>query len=307
MRLLGLSCGPVDGSSEILLKAALQAAEESGVEVVHVRLGDLRLSGAPPVPGHAPDDDAPWFWDTLMESDAFVISTGIYNRTVPGQMKVLLDRLMGPKADVAWAMEYLRLRDAGEAATVQFPFDERVLRPRIGGFLAVGGALTDHWKTLALPLMHHMTFSMQIGIADQVVFGGAGTPSAIVLDDTAIERAARLGRNVAEQIGRGYDDVEYRGEPGLCPMCHLDVMIIDGPSVECGVCGARGELTGDGVRFSEDGCRQSVLTVGEKHDHYLEVQRTAVEQFARAGEVQERLAPYRAFDRVITPAPATKV
>jgi multimeric flavodoxin WrbA len=306
MRLIGLSCGPADGSSEILLKAALAAAEAEGVEVLHVRLADLRLSTAPIVLGPGgPDDDAPWFFDQLMESDGLIIAAPVLNRTIPGALKVLLDRLLGPKADAAFALEYRRMRDAGQAASVTFPCDERVLRPRVGGFLAVGGALTDRWKTFALPLMHHMTFSMQIGIADQVLFGGAGVPGAIALDETALARAARLGRNVAQQAGRGFDEVEFRGDPGLCPMCHLDVITLRGSAVECATCGAAGELVVDAgraaVRFTPEGCAKSVLSIAEKHQHFLEVQETAARQFPRAAEIEERAAPHRAFDRLVAP------
>jgi multimeric flavodoxin WrbA len=310
MRLLGLSCGPTGGSSELLLKAALAAAEEGGTEVAHVRLGDLRLSTAPITLGPAPpDDDAAWFWDQLMERDGLIISAPVLNRTIPGALKVLLDRLLGPKADVAFALEYRRMRDAGEAATVRFPFDERVLRPRVGGFLAVGGALTDRWKSLTLPLMHHMTFSMQIGIVDQALFGGAGVPGAIALDAGALARAARLGREVAAQAGRVFDDVEFRGDPGLCPICHLDVITLRGTAVECATCGAAGELvvTDDGrahVSFTPEGCARSVLSVAEKHDHFVEVQETAARQFPRAEEIAERAAPLRAYDRLLAPTPA---
>jgi multimeric flavodoxin WrbA len=310
VRLLGLSCGPADGSSDLLLKAALQGAEAAGVEVVHVRLGDLDLSAAagPMAAGAASADDAGWFWDTLMESDALIVSAPIHNRTVPGKLKLLLDRLLGPKADVAFAREYVRLREAGEAATVQFPFDERVLRPRVAGFLAVGGALTEHWKTLALPLLHHLTFSMQIGVVDQAQFGGAGVPSAIALDAAALERAALLGSNVAEQVGRAFDDVEWRGPDGLCPMCHLDLMALrGGAEVECATCGARGTLApdphGDGVTiaFTPEGLAQSVLSEAEKHAHFLEVQETAVRQFAQADAIAAGGAELRAFDRTVTP------
>ncbi|HWI71160.1 MAG TPA: NAD(P)H-dependent oxidoreductase [Baekduia sp.] len=300
MRILGLGCGPADGSSDLLLKAALRAAEDAGVGVSHVRLGDLRLD--------AFADDAAWFWDQLMEHDGLIISAPIHNRTIPGKLKLLLDAILGPKADVAFALEYVRMRDAGQEATVKFPFDERVLRPRVGGFLAVGGALTDRWKTLALPLMHHMTFSMQIGVVDQAVFGGAGVPSAIALDAAALDRAAVLGRNVAGQAGRAFDDVEYRGEPGLCPMCHLDAFVLrpgDGVA-ECATCGARGTLAvGDdgavSVAFDADGLRQSVLTVAEKHEHFLEVQETAVAQFARGDEIAAGVARYADFDRTLAP------
>jgi multimeric flavodoxin WrbA len=301
MRILGLGCGPADGSSDLLLKASLQAAEAAGVEVSHVRLADLRLE--------AFADDAAWFWDQLMEHDGLIISAPIHNRTIPGKLKLLLDAILGPKADVAFALEYVRIRDEGREATVRFPFDERVLRPRVGGFLAVGGALTDHWKSLALPLMHHMTFSMQIGVVDQARFGGAGVPSAIALDDAALARAAVLGRNVAEQAGRAFDDVEYRGEPGACPMCHLDAIVLRDASgaIECATCGARGTLAAgaDGTivpRFDADGRRQSVLTVAEKHEHFLEVQATAVAQLAQGEAIAAGVARYAGFDRTLSPA-----
>jgi multimeric flavodoxin WrbA len=307
VRVLGLSCGPADGSSELLLKAALQAAEAHGAEVAHVRLADLRLSTAPISLGpDGPDDDAPWFFDQLMDSDGLIVAAPVLNRTVPGALKVLLDRLLGPKADVAFALEYRRMREAGEAATVRFGFDERVLRPRVGGFLAVGGALTDRWKTLALPLMHHLTFSMQIGIVDQALFGGAGVPGAIVLDDAALARAARLGREVTAQAGRPFDDVEFRGEPGVCPMCHLDAVTLRGTEVECATCGAAGELVVAGdrveVRFTPEGCAKSVLSIAEKHDHFLEVQETAERQLPQAEVIAERAAPLRAYDRRLAPA-----
>ena len=46
-RMLGLGCGQPHGSAEILLKAALRAAEDQGAEVELVRLDEVRLpSGA---------------------------------------------------------------------------------------------------------------------------------------------------------------------------------------------------------------------------------------------------------------------
>ena len=68
-----------------------------------------------------------------------------------------------------------------------FRVDERVLKPRVAGFIAVGGSLTPQWKTLALPILHTITFSMQIAVVDQVQFEGAGTPRSIVLDEAALD------------------------------------------------------------------------------------------------------------------------
>ena len=127
---------------------------------------------------------------------------------------------------------------AGSSA--RFPVSSRL--GGIGGLIAVGGALTPQWKALALPTMHVMTFSMQTAVVDQFVVSGAGTPKSVVLDTDALARSAQLGRNVATQMGRSFDDAEYVGEPGLCPLCHLDVIELRGRAVSCATCGAAGRL-----------------------------------------------------------------
>ena len=299
---LGLSAGNPGGSAEILLKAALRAAEESGAAVSMVRIDDLNLSVGPA----AEADDADWFWDRLMESDALVVSTPIYTRTIPGKLRLLGDKISGPQADVAFTAEILRMRAAGENIPVQFPIDERVLRPRVSGFLAVGGSLPAYWKTLALPLMHTLTASMQAAVVDQVQFAGAGSPSSIVLDAPAIARAALLGRNVATQLGRSYEEAEYRGATGACPVCHLDVIALmpDG-AIECATCGAAGELTvTDGVaraQFSAEGQQQSILSRGEKLAHFHEVQETAARHAPLRATIDALASEYLAWDRAVRP------
>ena len=301
MSILGLSAGTPGGSAEILLKEALRAAEEQGADVQLIRIDDLDLSQGPAA---GPDDGA-WVWDVLMESEALVVSTPIYSRTVPGKLRLLGDKLSGPQADVAFTAELLRMRAAGEPIAVQFPVDERVLRPRVGAFIAVGGSLPDAWKTLALPLMHTLTASMQVGIVDQVQFGGAGSPQSIVLDPAALERARLLGRNVAAQLGRAYEDVEYRGEPGACPMCHLDVLVLRADGLECASCGAAGRFdVRDGavtVAFPPAGREQSILSMTEKVAHFREVQETAARHAAHREAITAAAATYAAWDRTVLP------
>jgi hypothetical protein len=145
------------------------------------------------------------------------------------------------------------------------------------------------------------------GRLDQVQFEGAGTPRAIVLDAAALDRAARLGAHVAEQIGRAFDAVEYRGDAeGVCPLCHLDVVVLRGRDVECATCGARGTLVVDGpdirVRFDDAGRQRSVLTMREKREHFFEIQDTAKRQAAQRDEIESRARPYDAFDRRVVPA-----
>jgi multimeric flavodoxin WrbA len=293
--LLGIGCGQISGSAEILLKAALQAAEAEGASVELVRLEELRLDGDP--------DDAWWLWDKLVECDALIVSTPIISRTVAARLKLVADRLLGPNADAAIIEALVAARDAGQDPGVPFRVDERVLKPRVAGFIAVGGSLTSQWKTLTLPIMHTVTFSMQIAVVDQVQFEGAGTPRSIALDPAALERAARLGRNVAEQIGRPFDQAEYRGDdPGVCPHCHLDVVVLRGTQVECATCGARGALAVEAgeavVRFGDEG---SVITMAEKREHFFEIQETARRHAERRDEIESRARAYDGYDRLVRP------
>jgi len=305
VRVLGLSAGNADGSAEILLKLALQAAEVEGAEAALVRLRDLGLPTRPVDPQgvDAGDDDGPWLWDQLMESDGLIVSTPIYSRTIAGVLKLVADRLSGPAVDVAFAENYRRMLESGESPPVAFSYDERVFRPRVAGFIAVGGSLTSQWKSLALPLMHQMTFSAHIAVADQMLVGGAGMPRAVVLDARALAAAARVGRSVGSQVGLGFDEVVYRGEPGLCPLCHLSVVVVSGEEVECATCGAGGRLVvADGTAsVCFEALERSVATLREKRAHFAEVQETASVQGSLAAEIERRAAMYLEFDRRIAP------
>ncbi|HEX9999713.1 MAG TPA: NAD(P)H-dependent oxidoreductase [Actinoplanes sp.] len=286
MKVLGLSAGAAGGNAEILLATALDAARSSaGAEIELVRLLDLHI----PVEAGGDDADLWWLWERLVECDGLLVSTPIMTRTVAARLKVVIDRLLGPNADAAIIENLVALRRAGTEPAVPFRVDERVLRPRVAGFLAVGGSLTPQWRTLALPLLHSVAFSMHIAVADQAVFGGAGTPRSILLDDDAPARAARLGANVASQLGRPFDEVAYLGEPGLCPMCHLSVIELDGTAVACATCGCRGELRPDLTVHWTDRST-SVLSMAEKRAHAVEIQQTAARHAKLADVLAARAA-----------------
>lgn len=285
-RVLGLSAGNPGGSAEILLGIALAECRNAGADVELVRLADVDL-----------DRDEGWLWDRLVSCDGLLVSTPIMSRTMAASLKLLVDRLLGPNADAAIIEQLVALRRAGAEPAVPFRVDERVLRPRVAGFMAVGGSLTPQWKTLALPLLHTVTFSMHIAVVDQAVFGGAGTPRSIVLDEAALARAALLGANVAGQLGKAHDDVEYLGEPGLCPMCHLDVISLAGTAVECATCGCRGSLRPD-LRVEWTDRDTSVLSMAEKRAHAAEIQETAARHAALQPAIAARLSAVPVFPPV---------
>jgi multimeric flavodoxin WrbA len=292
MRLLGLSCGNPGGSIELLLRTALAAARDRGVDVALLRLDALRIPFGDALRADPPAaDDAPWFWEQLMECDGLIVAAPIYGRSVPGALRLLADRLLGPNADAAFVEELVALRRAGREPSVPFRVDERVLKPRVAGFIACGGSLTDQWKALALPLMHAFTFSMQVAVVDQVQFSGAGTPASIVLDEPALARAGRLGANVAEEIGKPFDEARYHGPPGLCPMCHLSVVDVTPEGARCATCGAAGRLGADGsFELTDAGRRESVISMDEKRAHFFEVQDTAARHAGRRSEIAARAA-----------------
>ena len=297
-RVLGLGCGQPDGSAEILLKAALRAAEGEGAQVELVQLSELHLpSGAAEA---AEPDDAWWLWERLVECDGLIVSTPIISRTVAARLKLLVDRLLGPNADAAIIEGLLALRSQGREPAVPFRVDERVLKSRVAGFIAVGGALTSQWQALALPMMHATTFSMHIAVVDQVQFSGAGTPRSVVLDQAAMDRAAVLGHHVASQLGVPFDQARYLGPPGLCPMCHLDVVVLRGADVECATCGARGRLA-PGAEVTWTDLSTSVISMAEKRAHAAEIQQTAGHHAPLRAEIEERARAFDAYDRTVRP------
>jgi multimeric flavodoxin WrbA len=280
-----------------VLKEALRAAQDEGAQVELVTLEELRIPGGPdPVAA----DDIWWFWERLLAADGIVLCSPIISRTVAARLKLLIDALLGPNADRAIVEQLIAVRDSGQEPQVPFRLDERVLRPRVAGFIAVGGSLTPQWKTLALPVMHTFTFSMQTAVVDQFVIEGAGTPKSVVLDEAALLRSAQLGRNVARQLGRTFEEAEYVGPPGLCPMCHLDVVTLRGRDVVCATCGAQGRLT-DGFAVEWTELDTSVISMAEKQDHYVEIVQTAQAHAAVRDTITAKAAAYDAFDPAVHP------
>ncbi len=285
MTILGLGCGQPGGSAEILLTVALRAAGDAQL----VRLTDL-----------TGDDDLWWLWERLVECDGLIVSTPIINRTVAARLKTMIDFLLGPNADAAIIENLIAVRRSGAEPAVPFRVDERVLKPRVAGLIAVGGSLTPQWKSLALPLLHTTAFSMHMAVVDQVAFGGAGTPKSILLDDAALDRASRLGANVASQLGVAFDDVRYLGDPGLCPMCHLSVVDVNGAEVTCATCGSTGEWEPGGTIAWTD-LTTSVISMAEKRAHAREIQETAAAHAKARADLDRRATEFGTFEHVLHP------
>jgi multimeric flavodoxin WrbA len=312
MKVLGLCCGRKMGNSEILVKEALMGTEELGMEVEIVRLLDLKIK---PCKGcltcHQSlreggsgecvikDDDLHFLDERIMECDGLILGVPVYSLTPPGYLKVINDR-MGPSHDVGFRMEANKIRIATGRTTGKGP-DERSFKPRTGAFIAVGGS---KWVSMVFPLMHIFAFPLQITIVDQFLLSDTGKPAAVVLNNEALKRARKLGRNVAEAMIKPNKEAKFRGdESGTCPICHSNLLLLGKKTypVECPVCGIKGTLKIDGdeitVTFSEEEQKRSRLTLTGKLEHWNELERNAAAfmQKSDIDEIPKRLEKYKSY------------
>ncbi|KAL2829631.1 flavoprotein-like protein [Aspergillus pseudoustus] len=320
MQILGLSGGSPNGNSEILLKTALQAAQEIAppdAQIHFVRVPDIsiprhfRVSDAKSAQGAIEQsadpsatnepDDRPFVLRAIMEADIIILSCPIYTRTIPGIVKHFQDMTMGPFQDTAMARHRQRMAAATGDSSSDEDF-ELLFKPRVAGLMAVGGAAGTDWTPFGLPLMHQMFFSMGIQVVSQFQVNGCGLPGSILLDAAALEKARQLGVLLVSQAGK--QDVTFQGpQQGTCPLCHLDMIVVkDGNEVECATCGAQGRFVvepGENlvtVEFNEEGRKSSVLTETGKDLHLQEIMRVAGSLRPRMAEVADSREHFKKLD-----------
>jgi multimeric flavodoxin WrbA len=326
LKLLGLSCGrklkttpPFAGNTEVLVKEALMEAEKHGVDVEFIRMVDLDLKPCihcerclwmEKGPEYCPvKDDSAFLYDKIMECDGLILGAPVYTKTAPGLLKMFDDRALGPKSDVAFLIEAKKLKEKGVEAGARAEhvgfrgyIDERAFKKRVGGLISQGGSIMHHWLAFDLASLHICCFSQEIRIVDQMRLIGVGRWGHVVLNEKWLERARRLGRNVAEAMKKPIEEVKWMGdEPGVCPVCHLDFVVIlgEGNKVMCPLCGITGNLElKDGkitVNFPEEEQKRSLIfTDGLKRDHWFELQENVRIAMQRPdlGEIPKKLEKY---------------
>jgi multimeric flavodoxin WrbA len=295
-----------------MVKEALMGAEEMGAEVELIRLQDLHLKPCTGCnscvedlfercgPGRCilKNDDFPWIDEKIMQCDSLILGSPIYEKSVPGLLKTLNDR-MGPSHDVGFRLITKKRREEMGLTEGEGP-DERSFKPRVGSLIAIGGS---EWDTLILPMMHIYMLSLQIEVVDKFLVNWIGLPRVIALKDDLLARARRSGRHVVESWKKGPDKAEYIGDPGLCPICHSKLFEIrnDGdvyPTI-CAICGVRGTMSiSEGkASFSvtqEDWPLAHTLLSGKFH-HAEELGTVSLKPPANMDELPARTAKYRSY------------
>jgi multimeric flavodoxin WrbA len=319
MKVLGISCGRRMSNTEIMVKEALMGAEEAGAEVQFLRLQDYYIKPCTGCNSCVIDlmekggggacilrnDDFPFIDELIMDTDALILGSPIYEKSPTGQLKTLEDR-MGPSHDQGFRIIAKNIREEKGITTGTGP-DPRAFKRRTGALIAVGGS---EWDTLALPIMGMFCLTMQIEVVDQILINWIGLPKVVTFHEDKLARARRAGKQVVEQHGTPDGQAEYIGEPGMCPLCHCKLIEVRNGSdpypCVCGLCGVRGTLTtnADGsVHFTvkEEDRVHSHLFLSGKFEHLQELADVSLAPPPGYDQVNARAQRYRDYLTPIKP------
>lgn len=210
------------GNTEVLVKEALMEAQNLGAEVSVLRLTDLRID---PCKGcmacafkqeecRIPDG---WctFRDRLVESDAVILGAPTYLLGPAGIIKMITDR------NIAFQSGGL----------------EHMGKP--GVIIGVSGV--RGWEPFAMPMLNVFLFTCGLRVVDQEMFYAQG-PGEILLDDSTMKRARKLGSNVFEAASKPVEERIYLGDQGVCPVCHQNLFSVGDGVLECALCQAKAEI-----------------------------------------------------------------
>ena len=316
MHILGLANGSLQGNSEILLKAALTAAQEedpslttswfhvSSVSIprnpkplegqLDISLGTIDSMKAGNDHDSAPDDRKTVF-NAILDADAIIISTPTYSHQPPGVIKALFDRIGGPYVDASFAELVRQGQAAGDPKFVNMKFDPRLQKSRVAGFMAIGGSRTPDQFTMALPSLHALVYPMHAKVVDQFIGQRVAARGAILLQPELMERARQLGQNIVSQMGKHFDDAQYLGpkDESSCPNCHLTKVEILGKdkSIGCITCGTRGKmviLPNQEIGFDwEENSIWSCITMEGKLKHSKEIGAWGMEEQQKLKSIEK--------------------
>ncbi|GAU79522.1 flavodoxin family protein [Fusibacter sp. 3D3] len=317
MKVLGISCGRKMSNTEILVKEALMGAKETGAEVVFIRLQELNLKPCTGCNACVIDlleksgsgkcvlkDDFEFLDEQLLACDGLILGAPIYEKTAPGQLKILNDRL-GPSHDMAFKLIAKQTRAAKNVTTGKGP-DPRSFMPKAASLIAVGGS---EWDTLALPMMHLSVLSMQYEVVDKMLVNWVALPGVVALYDQWLERARNSGVHLVETLKKPLTEATYIGDKGVCPICHSKLFEINNvdkvnPAI-CGICGVKGTLTvqGDSVSFTvtEEQRALSHVNLSGKFHHAKELKEISLVPHPDMNLLPEKMGKYKAFIEPLRP------
>lgn len=315
-KVLGISFGRKMSNCDVMVKQALMTCEEAGCEVAFLRADDLNIGncngciacviGMMSGRGRGycvHHDDFDILDECVMQSDAVILACPTYETSVTGRFKTICDRI-GPSHDITFRKAAY---DEGKAAGKQeetLP-DARSFKKRSAALISVGGAMTENWIALTLPMMYEFTFPMSIDVVDAVEYYGAMAHESVLGYPEMMDRMKTVGQNIVASINAETEEerIRWRGdEEGMCPICHTRLLQVshDKKTVDCVVCGSHGDLRlEDGVihvDYTPEELERSRLCWGGKLEHSTEI-KTQAQPSGTIKNLAELKKPYADFAR----------
>lgn len=290
-KVLALSFGRKMSNTDVMLKEILLKCQEEGHEIKFMRPDDLVIK---PCTGCCAcvvgimsgksngecihKDDFHLVEDAFYDADAVIIGSPVYETSPTGTFKTFCDRI-GPSHDLAFLTEAKKERMSQGKSGSDLP-DERAFKPRVGCLIAVGGARTENWTSMTIPIMYECMMSTGVDVIDTHVYFGAMNVEHVLGALEQMKRVDKMATNIIDALASKTDEerVKWRGEEdGACPVCHQSVFkVYQGCNrVECTICGIDGIIEfEDGkpvYKFSQTEQARSRMTYAGKLEHRNEI------------------------------------
>ena len=314
-KILGISFGRKMSNCDIMVKHALMQCEKAGYEVSFIRADDLNISNCTGCiacviqimmgkgRGYCVrHDDFDILDECVMQSDALILACPTYETSVTGRFKTICDRI-GPSHDITFRKAAYEEGKAAGKPESELP-DARTFKKRTAALISVGGAMTENWIALTLPMMYEFTFPLGIDVVDSVEYYGAMAHESVLGNPEMMERMEKVAQNIIDSVEADTEEerIKWRGsEEGICPICHTRLLQVshDCRSVDCVVCGSHGTATiEDGkirVHYTKEELDRSRLRWGGKLEHSTEI-KTQAQPSGTIKNLKELKAPYAAFN-----------
>jgi multimeric flavodoxin WrbA len=256
-KILAISGGSKNGTNDQMAKEALMGAQEAGAEIEFIHMLDLDLvpcngcvscvTGKDGVFAGGScrcirKDDLRWLEDKIYDADGVIFVMPIFEKGVPGFFRALQDRIAGPSHDLGMltiARDIHEKKGGGPGGP-----DPRAFKKRYATFIGIGGS---DWACRMTADFALFAMVQQWQVVDYLTFIWA---KSLAMEDDRVAGIREAGRTIAK-MAADPSTYKYLGDPGVCANCHSRLMYIaeDGKTVECSVCGIKGELTSEGGKL----------------------------------------------------------
>ena len=188
LKTLGISTSPRrDGNSDLLVRKALDGAEEAGSTIEHLRLCDYRIEGCSECYNCSSTGDCSMkdgyqpILDKMLEADRLIFATPVFFMTVSAQAKLLIDR-----GQCLWVRHTVLHKPLFEPK-----------RDRRGIIIAVGGSRGQkQFDCVRQPIQFCFKY-LEVDYLGSLCINQVDEKGAILKRPDALNKALHLGRVLA--------------------------------------------------------------------------------------------------------------